>query len=42
MTETRFSQIENVNPEHADELIDKSRRDAEKRFVRLTKLAKLD
>ena len=42
MTETRFSQLDNVNPEHADELIEKSRRDAEKRFVRLTKLAKLD
>jgi pyruvate-ferredoxin/flavodoxin oxidoreductase len=42
MTETRFSQIENINPEHAEELINKSRSDAEKRFTRLTKLAKLD
>ncbi len=39
MTETRFSQLPVINEAKAEELLEKSRKDAEKRFARLTKLA---
>ena len=42
MNETRFNQIENVNPEHAEELLQKTQADAEKRYNRLVKLARVD
>ncbi len=40
MSETRFSNLPNVNPEHAANLLSKSQKDAEKRYNRLVKLSK--
>jgi len=40
MNETRFNMLDHVNPNHAVELLEKSRQDAEKRYSRLVKLSK--
>lgn len=37
MTETRFSQLPRVNPEHAEELLNKSQKYAEDRYARIKK-----
>lgn len=37
MTETRFSQLPRVNPEHAEELLEKSQKYAEQRYERIKK-----
>lgn len=39
MNETRFNQLPNINPEHAEALIQKSQEDAKRRYDRLVKLA---
>ncbi|MDD4584695.1 MAG: pyruvate:ferredoxin (flavodoxin) oxidoreductase, partial [Bacilli bacterium] len=39
-TEIRFSQLPIINPEHAEELIDLSRKYAEKRYNRLKNMSK--
>ena len=39
MTQTRYSQLPKVNPEHAEQLMAKCQADAQKRRARLEKMA---
>lgn len=42
MSEARYAQVTKINPEHAEELLEANRRDAQRRFRQLQRMAALD
>lgn len=42
MAETRYSQLPNVNPEHAEELLNKTCLDAQKRFTAIKRFGGIE
>ena len=42
MSEARYAQVTKINPEHAEELLEANRRDSQRRFRQLQRMAALD
>ena len=42
MGEARYAQVTKINPEQAEELLEANRRDAQRRFRQLQRMAALD
>ena len=42
MSEARYAQVTKINPEQAEELLQANRRDAQRRFRQLQRMAALD
>ena len=42
MSEARYAQVTKINPEQAEELLEANRRDAQRRFRQLQRMAALD
>lgn len=42
MSEARYAQVTKINPEHAQRLLDENRKEAQRRYRQLERMAALD